>query len=175
MDLNGLPADIAQFVDDALASGKYHSAEDLVAVALQVLQQQGDDQGAPPPVDATEAGSPPQSPEDYLQALAHALRTGEFGRARQMALEGAARYPTHDELRKAAHVLAPPTVCAVPSSAASRAAVKANHAWMKAHWQAHRGQWVAVRDGQLLDATSSFDELLAHIGDPHGVLVTKIA
>jgi hypothetical protein len=46
---------------------------------------------------------------------------------------------------------------------------------MKAHWQEHRGQWVAVRDGQLLDATTSFDNLLAHIGDPHGVLVTKIA
>jgi len=40
MDLNGLPADVAQFVDDALASGKYPSAEDLVAAALQALQQQ---------------------------------------------------------------------------------------------------------------------------------------
>jgi hypothetical protein len=46
---------------------------------------------------------------------------------------------------------------------------------MKAHWQEHRGQWVAVRDGQLLEATSSFDDLLARIGDPHDVLVTKIA
>ena len=81
MDLNGLPADVAQFVDDALASGKYPSAEDLVAAALQALQQQEEDRGTPHLAAAPEAGSPPASPDDYLQALAGALRTGEFGRA----------------------------------------------------------------------------------------------
>jgi Arc/MetJ-type ribon-helix-helix transcriptional regulator len=70
MDLNGLPADVAQFVDDALASGKYPSAEALVAAALQVLQQQEEDRGTPRPAAASEAGSVPASPDDYLQALA---------------------------------------------------------------------------------------------------------
>jgi Arc/MetJ-type ribon-helix-helix transcriptional regulator len=174
MQLNGLPADLAQFVDDVLASGKYQSAEDLVCQALQVLQQQDAACGTPPPSDVTEAPAPPQSPEDYLQALAHALRTGEFGRARQVAMEGAARYPAHAELQKCAHVLAPPTVRAVPASAASRASVQANHAWMHAHWQDYRGQWVAVRDGQFVHAAPSFDDLVAHVGDTHGVLLTKI-
>ena len=65
MDLNGLPADVAQFVDDALASGKYPSAEDLVAAALQALQQQQEkDRGTPRPAAAPEAGSPPASPDD---------------------------------------------------------------------------------------------------------------
>src|SRR5262245_46396794 len=44
----------------------------------------------------------------------------------------------------------------VPTSAASRASVKANNAWMQTHWQDYRGQWVAVREGQLVYATSSF-------------------
>ena len=174
MNSNGLPADLAQFVHDALTSGKYQSAEDLVCKALQVLQQQDEERGTPQPIDVTEANPPPQSPDGYLQELAHALRTGEFGRARQVAMQGAERYPAHDELHKWAHVLAPPTVRAVPASAASRASVKANNAWMKAHWQEHRGQWVAVRDGQLVQAAASFDDLVAYLGDSHGVLLTKI-
>jgi hypothetical protein len=89
-------------------------------------------------------------------------------------MEGAERYPAHDELQTCARVLGPPTIRTVPASAASRASVKANYAWMKAHWQDYRGQWVAVRDGQLAYAASSFDDLVAHIGDPHGVLLTKI-
>ena len=174
MGLNGLPVDIAHFVDDALASGTSPSAEHLVCKALQVLQQQDKDRRTPP-ADVPEADHSPQSPDDYLQALAHALRTGECGRARQVAMAGVTRSPMHDALHKAARVLASPTVRAVPSSAASHAAVKANNAWMKAYWQEHRGQWVTVRDGQLREATSSCNELLAHIGDPYGVLVTQIA
>jgi hypothetical protein len=53
MDLNGLPADIAQFVGDALASGKYPSAEALGCKALQVLQQQDEDPKGGPGAGAT--------------------------------------------------------------------------------------------------------------------------
>ena len=173
MNIHGLPADLAQFVHDALASGKYQSAEELVCEALQVLHKQSD-RGTQPPVDATSADSPLQSADAYVRAIAHTLSTGEFGRARQLALEGAERYPAHDELQKCARILAPPTMRAVPATSASRASVKANNAWMKAHWREHRGEWVAVQDGQLMDATSSFDELVARIGDTRGVLLTKI-
>ena len=171
MDLNGLPADIAQFVDDALASGKYPSAEDLVCKALQVLQQQSDDQDMPP-ADVPAAGSPPQSPGDYLQALAHALRTGEFGRARQLAMDGAARYPMHEELQKAARVLAPPTVTIAPRK--HTANIQANRVWLKAHRQDYAGQWIALRDGHLLAAAPSFDEFVARVDETRDVLMTKL-
>jgi len=46
MYLNGLPADVAQFVRDALASGKYQSAEELVCEALQRLREQDAHRGA---------------------------------------------------------------------------------------------------------------------------------
>jgi Arc/MetJ-type ribon-helix-helix transcriptional regulator len=174
MYLNGLPADVAQFVRDALASGKYQSAKELVCEALQRLREQDAHRGAQPPLDETHPDRPPQSADAYVRAIAHALSTGEFGLARQLALDGAERYPTHEELHKCAHVLAPPTACVVPASSASRASIKANNAWLKAHWQDYRGQWVAVRDGQLVHATLSFEELVAHIGDTHGVLLTKI-
>jgi Arc/MetJ-type ribon-helix-helix transcriptional regulator len=171
MDLNGLPTDVAQFVDDALASGKYPSAEDLVAAALQVLRQQ-EDRGTPRPPDADAAGSPPESPDDYLQALAVALRTGEFGRARQLALEGAACYPDHAELTKAARVLAPPTVTRAPHP--HTANIPANRAWLKAHRHAYAGQWVALRDGHFLAAAPSFDALAAQVQATPDVLMTKL-
>jgi Arc/MetJ-type ribon-helix-helix transcriptional regulator len=172
MDLNGLPADIAQFVDDALASGKYPSAADLVAAALQVLRQQEEDRGTPRPPDAPEAGSPPASPDDYLQALAVALRTGEFGRARQLALAGATCYPDHAELTKAARVLAPPVVTWAPHP--HTANIQANRAWLKAHRHAYAGQWVALRDGHFLAAAPSFDALAAQVHATPDVLMTKL-
>jgi Arc/MetJ-type ribon-helix-helix transcriptional regulator len=171
MDLNGLPVEITQFVDDALASGKYPSAEDLVCKALQVLQQQDKDRPTPP-ADMPEAGSPPQSPDDYLQALAHALRTGEFGRARQVAMDGAARYPAHAELAKSARVLAPPTVTIAPRK--HTANIQANRAWLKAHRQDYAGQWIALHDGHLLAAAPSFDALAAQVDATPDVLMTKL-
>jgi Arc/MetJ-type ribon-helix-helix transcriptional regulator len=173
MDLNGLPADVAQFVDDALASGKYPSAEALVAAALQVLQQQQEeDRGTPRPAAASEAGSVPASPDDYLQALAVALRTGEFGRARQLALDGAARYPEHAELTKAARVLAPPTVTRAPHPHSAN--IPANRAWLKAYRHTYAGQWVALRDGHFLAAAPSFDALAAQVDATPDVLMTKL-
>jgi Arc/MetJ-type ribon-helix-helix transcriptional regulator len=172
MDLNGLPGDVAQFIHDALASGKYQSAEDLVCAAVQVLQQQDDERGAPPPAAATEMDRPLQSPDDYLQALAHALRVGEFGRARQLTLKGAARYPEHAELIKSAWVLAPPAVRR--ASRPHTADIQANRAWLKAHRQDYAGQWIALRDGYLLASAPSFDQLAARVGETRDVLMTKL-
>lgn len=172
MHLNGLPADLAQFVDEALASGKYPSAEALVCDALQVLRKREDDRGTPLPVGAPPVESPLQSPDDYLQALAHALRTGEFGRARQVATEGAARYPAHAELAKSAQVLAPPTV--TRASRQHTADIQANRAWLKAHRQDYAGQWIALHNGHLLAAAPSFDALNAQVNATPDVLMTKL-
>ena len=116
--------------------------------------------------------SSPQSPEEYLQALAHALCAGEFGRARQVATEGAAHYPAHAELAQSARILAPPTV--IRASRPHTAAVQANRAWLQAHWQAYAGQWIALRDGHVLAAAPSFDALVARVHEMHDVLMTKL-
>jgi Arc/MetJ-type ribon-helix-helix transcriptional regulator len=59
MHLNGLPEELAQFVDDALASGKYQSAEELVCDALHMLQEHAGRQGAHRHPDETHADTPP--------------------------------------------------------------------------------------------------------------------
>jgi Arc/MetJ-type ribon-helix-helix transcriptional regulator len=172
MHLNDLPKDLAQFVNDVLTSGKYQSAEELVCNALHVLREHADRQGAHRHPNEIPADTPPQSPDDYLQALAHAFRTGEFGRARQLATEGAARYPDNAELAKSARVLAPPTV--TRASRPHTADIRANRAWLKAHRQDYAGQWIALRDGHLLAAAPSFDALVACVDETRDVLMTKL-
>jgi hypothetical protein len=171
MHLNGLPADLAQFVDEALASGTYPSAEALVCDALQVLREHKD-RRSPPPPDERHPDSPPQSADAYVRAIAHALATGEFGRARQVATEGAARYPEHPELAKSARILAPPSVARAHRP--HTADIKANRAWLTAHRQDYAGQWIALHDGHLLAAAPSFDALVAQVDETRDVLMTKL-
>jgi putative addiction module CopG family antidote len=40
MDLNGLPTELEQFVQQEIAKGKYQSAEEIVSTALRLLQAQ---------------------------------------------------------------------------------------------------------------------------------------
>jgi Arc/MetJ-type ribon-helix-helix transcriptional regulator len=170
--MSHLPADLAQFVQDALASGQYQSAEELVCEALHVLREHAHRPGAHIHPDEAHPESPPQSADAYVCAIAHTLSTGEFGRARQLALEGAERYPAHAELTKSARVLAPPTV--TRAHRPHTAVIQANRAWLKAHRQDYAGQWIALRDGHLLAAAPSFDQLVAQVDETHDVLLTKL-
>ena len=111
LDLKELPAELASFVEHALASGTYPSADALVADAGRVLRDQEAGRTVRPhmPDAPAHPDVAPSTPEDLVQAMRQGLETGEAGRARQLALEGAQRYPAHAELQRYARVLAPPT------------------------------------------------------------------
>jgi putative addiction module CopG family antidote len=179
MEIKELPAELAHFVQQELANGTYQSAEALVVEAVRMLkerrlrrqalqQRQEGTMDAPPQT--------PQTPDEYVRAIAHALETGDPVRARTLAREGAEHYPQHTELHTCAQVLAPPTGKTVPSTPESRAALKANNIWLKAHGEAYCGNWIALQAGQLLHASPSFDDVVAHVGDVRGrgILLTKI-
>jgi hypothetical protein len=176
MDLTALPAELAHFVQQALARGTYQSEEELMAEAVRMLKASVSRPEAWQPPNGSTTDMPPQTPEEYVQAIAQALDTGDPVRARTLALAGAEHYPQHTELRTYARVLAPPTATVVPATPASRAAVTANHAWLTAHWEAYRGHWIALRAGQLLHASPSLEDVVAHVGDVRGrgILLTKI-
>ena len=127
MDLKELPTELAHFVQQALASGTYQSADDLVAEAVRMLRDQEvvrkARQHTPDATAPTDVST--HTPDDLVCMVRQALETGEAGRARQLAIEGAQRYSDHTELQKYARVLAPPTTCVVPASPASRASLKA--------------------------------------------------
>ena len=174
MELKELPPALASFVQHALASGTYPSADALVADAVRVLRDQEAGRTARPhPPDAS-LDVATSTPDDLVHAIRQALEAGEAGRARQLALEGAQRYPAHAELQHYARVLAPPTTRVVPASPASRASVKANGAWLQAHRTVYRGRWVALRDGVLVRAADSFEALVADVGDTTGLLLTRV-
>jgi Arc/MetJ-type ribon-helix-helix transcriptional regulator len=176
MDLKELPAELRQFVQHALASGTYRSADELVTEAVRLLRDRGAMQQVPQHTSDASAvvDVAARTPDDLVHAIRQALEAGEAGRARQVALAGARRYPAHIELQRYAQVLAPPTTRVVPASPASRASVKANGAWLKAHRTAYRGRWIALRDGALVRVADSFEALVADLDDTTGLLLTKV-
>ena len=178
MNLNGLPAELEQFVQQEIAEGRYQSAEEVVSAALRLLQEHEVPDQHDQPSAKGHGITPPCSADEVVQSIRDALATGHHAAARELAIEGAQTHPDHDELQKFGHILAPPTVGKpISATAETRAARKANHAWLKSHWLAYRGQWIALRAGQLLHASPSMDDLIAAVGEVRGqdILLTKIA
>jgi len=111
-------------------------------------------------------------PEDFFQAIQLALSVGAYLVARRLSFQGAERYPQHSELQKYARVLAPPKV--TRSNLPPDPTLKTNHAWLKTHGDAFRGQWVALRDGQLLGMATSLQALVEQVGEAKDILFTKV-
>jgi putative addiction module CopG family antidote len=177
MNLNELPRDLAQFVQQEIVQGKYQSAAEVVSAALRLLREHEAQRGNG---QSSVHGYPdalPRAAGTITEAITKALASGHHALARQLAMDGAQQYPDHDELQKYGRILAPPTVGKpMPTTPEARAALKANNAWLKAHWQAYRGNWIALQAGHLLHASPSFDDVAAHVGDVRGrdILLTKI-
>jgi hypothetical protein len=110
--------------------------------------------------------------EDFVQAVQLALTVGAHLVARKLAALGAERYPQDAYLKKAAYILAPPKVIA--RDLPPRPDLRANRDWIMTQSNAHRGKWVALRNGELLATADSFDALANQIADPSGILLTKI-
>jgi len=176
MELKELPGELAYFVQQALASGTYQSADELVTAAVRLLKDREAERTARPhtPDAPAHTDISTSTPDDLVHAIRQALEVGEAERARQLALEGAQRYPAHTELHTYVRLLAPPTTRAVPASPAARASVKVNGAWLKAHRTAYHGRWVALRDGAIVRAADSFEALVTDLGDTTGLLLTKV-
>ena len=113
-----------------------------------------------------------RSPEDFMRAVRLALQAGAHLTARHIALDGAKRYPGHAELQKVARVLAPPK--ATRSSRPPDPTLKANRDWFVAHRAEYRGQWVAVKNGELLGAEATIQELQARVPDWRTATITQI-
>lgn len=111
-------------------------------------------------------------PEDFLGAVQLAFAAGAHLAARRLSSQGAAQYPDHRELQRYARVLAPPKV--TQSNLPSNPTLKANRDWLMMQGDQYRGQWVALRDGELLESAPSLKSLAEQIEDTKGVLLTKV-
>lgn len=113
-----------------------------------------------------------RSATDFVRAVRLALAAGAHLFARKLATQGARLYPDHLELRKMAHVLAPPRVVNVDVPASP--SVRANQAWLRFHADEYRGQWVALREGTLLAIGATAREVWDHLESTDGVMLTKV-
>ena len=115
-----------------------------------------------------------QTPADLVKAIRLALSLEGPLIARKLAELGTTYHPAHPEIQKIARILAPPTV--IPATQQPVPDVKANQAWIKAHREAYRRQWVALRNGELMATGQTFPDLLAKVGDIRGkgILVTQV-
>lgn len=107
----------------------------------------------------------------YVSVAGLALKAGAYTAAHQIAVEGEKYHPDSSEIQKYACVLAPPEV--LPGRLAPGSGHKVNREWLKAHSSEYSGQWVAVRDGELLGVADSLAELVGRVGNMEGVLLTK--
>ena len=112
--------------------------------------------------------------KDFIRAIDLALKVGAHMAARKLATDGAEFHFDSEELQKYARVLAPAKV--LPDRAQSTVDPKANIAWLKANKANHKGQWVALRNGELLGEADSYRNLIEQVGEPkgRGILVTPI-
>jgi hypothetical protein len=75
-------------------------------------------------------------------------------------------------MQKYARVLAPPRV--LHSNLPPDPTIRANHAWLRGHRLAHRGQWVALRNGELLAAAPTLHELTERFDVSPTLLYTRV-
>ncbi|MCI0393876.1 MAG: hypothetical protein L0332_06085 [Chloroflexi bacterium] len=136
-------------------------APDEKMAALEAAAQAKDDQAFWRAYQAITWTDRPAS--DFVHAVNLALMAGAYITARNLAQEGHELHPDHAELEKMAYVLAPPQARVVKSE--NQAGRKANHQWLKEHRSEYRGQWVALRDGELLGAAASPADLEAQVGE----------
>jgi len=136
---------------------------------LEIAASRGDERAF---LDAQTAVNWAERPAtDFLRAIHLALAAGAHMAARNLATQGTARYPDDPELEKYARVLAPPRM--LPNSPRSNSGLRANRDWLMANGAKYRGQWVALRQGELLGVGDSLHALINEVGSTDGILFTK--
>lgn len=113
-----------------------------------------------------------RSAEDFLRGVQLALAAGAHLAARNLSALGAIRFPDREDLQKYARVLAPSKVTRTKQLTSSN--WKANRDWLVEHGAFYRGQWVALRDGNLVASADTLKDLSHRISSKAGLLITKV-
>ena len=162
---------------DALAAGADSAFEPTVVVTedngmarMVAAAEAGDERAFLAAKDSVDWETRPA--EDFLRAVQLGLSAGAHMAARNLAAQGATRFPDHPRLAKFAHILAPPRAFSTPAQ--PNAGVRASRDWMLAHGAQYHGRWVALREGELLAVGDSLDSVIAQVGKTSGTLFTKV-
>jgi hypothetical protein len=112
-------------------------------------------------------------PDELTVAIDLALQQEMPALAIRLAQLGGQLFPDHERIQRAARVLAPPNIQSTHLPPAE--GLEASRRWLREHATEYHGQWVAVREGQLVGAAPTLDELEVVRGeDIMSILVTKV-
>lgn len=112
------------------------------------------------------------APEDLIRAIHLALEVGAHGTAHNLAKIGARQFPDHEPAQRYARILAPAKL--LRADLPPDPGIEADALWLKKHSGEYRGRYIALKDGELLDADDSFEPLVAKFPRGSRVFITRI-
>lgn len=110
-------------------------------------------------------------PEDFVEAIKLALNVSAPTAAQYLYDEGIKRHPQSPELARYARLFA--SARSSTRTLPPNSTLKANREWLKSHRSEYRGQWIALRNGQLLATAASLEDLTNQVGDITNALLTR--
>ena len=112
-------------------------------------------------------------PEELTHAIDLALSLEMTRLAADLAVQGGRLFPNNERVQQAAHVLAAPGKTNKRKLPRPKG-LQDSRRWLREHAEQYRGQWVAVREGELLDAAASLEALTPAIGQGDETLNTIV-
>ncbi len=109
--------------------------------------------------------------DEYLRLIRLALGAGAHRSARDLATDARSRFPDDAEVHQFSKILGPPAPVASEEPPSS---FPDEYAWLKSNAAEFGGQWVVLRDGDLVGSGASLSHVRDEIGSLSGLFVTKV-
>jgi len=103
-------------------------------------------------------------PDELIRVIQSCIFLDMVLLARELADEGRRLFPNDKRMEQWAIVLAPAKIIGTRPASANAKSLKASQRWFKNNSSQYKGQWVAVRAGELLGAASKLKDLHEQIG-----------
>lgn len=104
---------------------------------------------------------------DFVRSIKLAFRAGAFAAARHIVAEATKYHAGDAEIQRYAKVLTP--VRRVATTTETPVSTRANRSWLERHAGVYRGQWIALRNGELLGVSDSLNSLVEEVSKRYGV------
>jgi len=103
-------------------------------------------------------------PDDLIRVIQSCIFLDMVLLARELADEGRRLFPNDKRIEQWAIVLAPPKIVGTRPASGNAIGLEASHQWFQNNSSKYKGQWIAVRNGELLGVAPTLKELYNQIG-----------
>jgi len=112
------------------------------------------------------------SPSEIISIIRASMKVGANLLARNLVNDAIRLYPTDDELRKFARILAPPRT--IKTNIPAKPGLLENQNWLRINSEKYRGKWVVLKSGNLIADSYDIEELKTIIENKVETMVTKV-